>query len=304
MSSTYIDSKYHVIIRTRDEEPLITAHRRDELYRYVHGIVRNHKSRALRIGGMGDHLHLLLGIHPETAVADMLRLIKANSSKWLNERGDRRGWFGWKPGYAAFTVSPTQVPKVQRFIMSQEEVHRRMSFGHEYRRIIEKHGLDFEGDTSGCQRDTHAWLGFHFVLGTKQRMPLITSPQKERVFRTLTELVTERQGRLLEVGGMPDHVHLLAEIPRTVAVADILQTIKSTSSHRLGQDDGRSSLFAWQRGYGAFSVSRSQMSVVAQYIQRQAEHHQGMSFDDELRKLLAEHGLALQNLGREAQDQR
>ena len=108
----------------------------------------------------------------------------------------------------------------------------------------------------------------------------------------LTDLVTEQHGRLLEVGGMPDHVHVLAEIPRTAAVADFLQTIKSISSHRLSQDDGGFSPFAWQRGYGAFSVSRSQMPVVAQYIQRQEEHHRGMSFDDELRKLLAEHGLA------------
>ncbi len=290
MSSTYVDSKYHVIIRTRDEEPLITVHQRDELYRYVHGIARNHDSRTLQIGGMENHLHLLLSIHPKRAVADMLRLIKANSSKWLNERGGR-GWFGWKPGYAAFTVSPAQVPNVQRFIMNQEKVHRRMSLGHEYRRIIEKHGLDLVDDTSGHQRDTHAWLGFHLVFSTKQRMQLITSRRKEHVFRTLTELVTEQQGRLLEVGGMPDHVHLLAEIPRTVAVADFLQTIKSTSSHRLSQDDGPSSPFAWQRGYGAFSVSRSQISVVAQYIQRQEEHHRGVSFDDELRELLAEHGL-------------
>lgn len=303
MSSTYTDSKYHVIIRTQDEKPLIAVHQRDELFRYMHGIVRNHDSRALRIGGMENHLHLLLGIHPGTAVADMLRLIKANSSKWLNEHGNCRGWFGWQPGYAAFTVSPAQVPKVQRFIMNQEELHRRMSLGHEYRRIIEKHGLDLESHASGRQRDTHAWLGFHFVFRVKQRM-LITSARKERVFRTLTELVAEQQGRLLEVGGMPDHVHLLAEIPRTVAVAEFLQTIKSTSSHRLSQEEGRSLPFAWQRGYGAFSVSRSQMSVVARYIQRQEEHHREMSFDDEVRKLLAEHGLAPQIPGREAPNQK
>jgi REP element-mobilizing transposase RayT len=154
MSSAYVAAKYHVVIRTRDEKPLITAGQRDELCRYIHGIARNRDSRALRIGGMEDHVHLLLGIHPGTSVADMLRLIKANSSKWLNERGGRRGWFGWKPGYAAFTVGPAQVPRVQRFILKQEEIHRRMSLAHEYRRMIEKHGLDFEGDSSGRRRDS------------------------------------------------------------------------------------------------------------------------------------------------------
>ena len=102
----------------------------------------------------------------------------------------------------------------------------------------------------------------------------------------LTELGTEQRGRLVEIGGMPDHVHLLAEIPRTVAVADFLQKIKSTSSQRLGSDDEPSSALAWQRGYGAFSVSRSRMPVLARYIQRQEEHHKKMTFDDELRKLL------------------
>ncbi len=287
MSNTYIGLQYHVVIRTRNKEALINANQRDELYRYVHGIVRNHHGRALQIGGMEDHLHLLLGIHQEIAVADMLRLIKANSSKWLNQRDNRRGWLGWQPGYAAFTVGPAQVQKVQRFIANQGKMHRRMSFDQEYRQIIEKHGLDFDGDTSGRRRDTHAWLRFHLVFSTKHRMELITPSRKKRVFRTLTELVAEQQGRLVEVGGMPDHVHLLAEIPRTIAVADFLQKIKSTSNHRLGGDEGLSSPFAWQRGYGAFSVSRSQMPVVAQYIQRQKEHHRGMSFDDELRKLLA-----------------
>ncbi len=288
MSNTYIGLKYHVIIRTRNEESLIDEHRRDELCRYIPGIVRNHDSRALQIGGQEEHLHLLLGIHPEVTVADMLRLIKANSSKWLNEHGHRRGWFRWQPGYVAFTVSPEQVPKVQRFIINQQDVHRQMSFGQEYRRVIEKHGFDLEEDASGHRRDTHAWLRYHLVFSTKNRMQLITSSRKERVFRTLSELVAEQQGRLVEVGGMPDHVHLLTEIPRTITVADFLQKIKSTTSHRLGPADAPSSPFAWQRGYGAFSVSRSQMPVVAQYIQRQEEHHQKMTFDDELRKLLGE----------------
>lgn len=290
MSSTYLDLKYHVLIRTRDEEPLIAVHQRDELNRYIHGIVRNHEGRALRIGGMEDHLHLLMGIHPETAVADMLRLIKANSSKWLNEHGDGRGRFSWQPGYAAFTVSPGQVPNVERFILNQELVHRKMPLRHEYRRIIEKHGLEFDSDISGRQPDTHAWLAFHFVVSTKHRISLITPPRKEHTFRTLTDLIAEQRGRMLEVGGMPDHVHLLTEMPRTVSVADLLQAIKSCSNHRLCHSDDPSPAFAWQRGYGAFSVSRSQVPVVARYIQRQEEHHRGMSFAEELRKLLAEHG--------------
>lgn len=286
MSSTFIGLKYHVIIRTRNDESLISEHQRDELYRYIHGIVRNHDSRALQIGGSEEHLHLLLGIHPDIAVADMLRLIKTNSSKWLNQRGSRRGWFRWQAGYAAFTVSPEQVPMVQRYIMNQQDVHRRISFCREYRRLIEKHNLGLEAEASGHRPDTHAWLRFHLVFSTKDRMQLIISSRREVVYRTLNELIAEQQGQLVEAGGMPDHVHLLAEIPRTVAVADFLQKIKSSSSQRLSQGKDPSSPFAWQRGYGAFSVSRSQMPALTDYIRRQEEHHQELTLDDELRKLL------------------
>ncbi len=287
MANTNTALKYHVVIRTRNEEALIDAPRQDELYRYLHGIVRNHDSRALLIGGMEEHLHLLLGIHPRIAVADMLRLIKANSSKWLNERGHRRGRFAWQPGYAAFTVSPAQAPKVRRFILNQERIHRRISFRQEYRRLLEKHSLGVENDASGHRRDTQAWLAYHLVFSTKHRAQLITASRRERVFHTLAELVAEQRGRLTEVGGMADHVHLLAEIPRTIGVADFLQELKSGSSRRLSRASERSSPFAWQRGYGAFSVSRSQVPVVARYIQRQEEHHRKMTFGEELRKLLA-----------------
>ncbi|MCP4662350.1 MAG: transposase, partial [bacterium] len=189
MSSTYLELKYHAIIRTWDEKPLITEPHQDGLCRYIPGIVRNHDGRTLRIAAMEDHLHLLLGIPPDTTVADMLRLIKANSSKWLNLHGDGRGWFRWQPGYAAFTVSPAQVPEVLRFIINQEEFHRRRSLDYEYRRIIEKHGLDFAGDAFGRQRDTHAWLGFHLVFRVKYSMQLITSARKQRLYRKLGELV-------------------------------------------------------------------------------------------------------------------
>ncbi len=292
MSGTYIDAKYHVTMRTEDERPLITAQRRDGLCRYIHGIVRNHNGQVVQIGGMEDHLHILLGIHPAANVADTFRLIKANSARWLNEHGDGRGWFRWQPGYAAFTVGSLLVPKVQRFLMNQEELHRRMSSDHELKRMIEKHGLALEDSGCGRRRGTHAWLGFHFVFRVKHSMPMITSERKERLYRRLPELVAEQQGRLLEAGGRPDHVHLLAEIPRTLAVADFLEKLKSQSSHALGE-------FSWQRGYGAFSVSRSQVPVVARYIQRQEEHHQGISFEDEFRKLLAEHGLTPLVRGRE-----
>ena len=105
MSQSYVDSKYHVIIRTQDDEPLIAEKKRGILCRYIHGIVRNHGSRALQIGGTNVHLHMLLSLHSEKPVAEMLRLVKANSSKWTNKNHHRGGGFKWQPGYAAFTLS-------------------------------------------------------------------------------------------------------------------------------------------------------------------------------------------------------
>jgi putative transposase len=134
---------------------------------------------------------------------------------------------------------------------------------------------------------TYTKLVYHIVFSTKERIPLITAEIQDRLYSYLGGIIRGEKGSLLEIGGVTDHVHLLARFGAATAVSDMVQRIKGSSSHWLNQEPG--SWFAWQNGYGAFTVSESQVARVRKYIQRQEEHHQGVSFKDELISLLRKH---------------
>lgn len=296
MSNTYTKLRHHLIFKTLDEQPLITPEYRDELFPYIGGIIRSYQGRLLEIGGTENHVHLLAGFPPSPAMADMVRLVKANSSKWLNERGPRPGWFRWEPGYGAFSVSETQVSRVRAFIRDQQAYHWTKSFGEEFGRFIERHGFELNEDTTKSRR-TYVWQIVHVVFSTKNRMELIPSGIQRDLATRMRGLVAHTGSELLRVGGTADHVHLLVAVAPHVAVADLLQQVKRNSAIWMAEQGGRNLPFAWQRGYGAFSVSLSRISVVERYIKRQKEHHQTISFKDEFRKLLKEHDLSLRASG-------
>ena len=107
------------------------------------GIIREENGILLCAGGMADHVHLLAKLPPTIAVSDMLRLIKANSSKWANERDDVR-YFEWQEGYAAFSVSESRGDRVHDYVLCQEEHHRSMPFKEEYLGLLRKHKITFD----------------------------------------------------------------------------------------------------------------------------------------------------------------
>jgi putative transposase len=116
MPGTYTKLLYHIIFSTKNRLPLITAAVQDDFYRYIAGIVVGEGSTLFEIGGMPDHIHLLVQVKPTMALSDFMRQLKANSSKWLNERIQTAHKFAWQDGYAAFTVSPSQASRVRAYI--------------------------------------------------------------------------------------------------------------------------------------------------------------------------------------------
>lgn len=144
MASTLTNLIFHAVFSTKDRRPLVTPDRRDELYRYVGGIIRNENGIILEIGGMPDHVHLLAKLPADVALATIVRLIKANSSKWMNERPDKRVRFAWQAGYGAFTVSESQVAIVRRYIQRQEQHHKKTSFQEEFVKLLERHGVEYD----------------------------------------------------------------------------------------------------------------------------------------------------------------
>lgn len=130
-------------------------------------------------------------------------------------------------------------------------------------------------------------LLYHIVYATKERAPLITNLLSARLYEYLGGTVRGLGSFPLEINGMADHVHLLVKLRPTVSVAEFLCKLKSNSSGwAKRQTRGR---FAWQKRYGAFTVSESQMDHVRQYIRNQQQHHQQMSFEQEFKALLSAH---------------
>jgi putative transposase len=129
----------------------------------------------------------------------------------------------------------------------------------------------------------------HFVFSTKERAPLITSGLAPDLHRYIEGIIHNERGEPLAVGGMPDHVHILAKMRADQSISDFVRLVKTNSSRWAGE---RVTGFAWQTGYGAFSVSESQSEVVRGYIQRQEKHHQVSSFQEEYRAFLSRHNVA------------
>ena len=134
---------YHVVFGTKYRRSSIVDEMQERLYEYIGGIIRSKNGQTIEIGGMPDHIHILARLSPTIAVSDVVRDIKANSSKWMNELIETTQAFEWQKGYGAFTVSYSQIPAVRRYLQNQREHHSKRSFQDEYIEFIKRHGIEF-----------------------------------------------------------------------------------------------------------------------------------------------------------------
>ncbi len=143
MPSTHLSLHYHVVFSTKDRAPIITAAWRERLHAYLGGVVRNVEGVPEIIGGVADHVHLLLGLRATACLADVMRDVKAVSSRWVHEEiGERT--FAWQEGYGAFTVSASQRETVREYIARQEEHHRKRTFQEEYIELLKRSGVEYD----------------------------------------------------------------------------------------------------------------------------------------------------------------
>ncbi len=143
MPSTYVSLLYHIVFRTKHSLPMIKPEVQPVLYQYIGGIAGTQRGVLIEAGGMPDHVHLLLSLRTTPSLAEVVKNVKGGSSRWMNLRSEDGERFGWQDGYGAFTVSPSQLNVVRRYIQSQEEHHRKMTFGDEWDSLVRKHGIAF-----------------------------------------------------------------------------------------------------------------------------------------------------------------
>ena len=134
----------HLIFSTKNRAPLITSDMQPRVFEYIGGILRSQGSALAAAGGMPDHVHLLVSLGRQVSVAETLRVVKANSSRWIHETFPTLAGFAWQVGYGAFSVSAADDADVIRYIANQEEDHRKTSFEDELRMFFRRSGIEFD----------------------------------------------------------------------------------------------------------------------------------------------------------------
>lgn len=144
MGNTYTSLVYHIVFGTKNQARLITPELAPDLYAYMGGIIGRLDGRPVLIGGVEDHVHVLVALSQKRALEDVLRDLKANSSRWIHEKYPDFAEFAWQAGYGAFTVSIRGVEQVKVYIKGQAAHHREMPFVEEYRGFLQTHGIAFD----------------------------------------------------------------------------------------------------------------------------------------------------------------
>ena len=144
MANTYSQIYIQTVFAVDGRLSLIRADFKEELYKYITGIVRNNKQKLIAINGMSDHVHILIGLKPAMALADLVRDIKADSSDFINRKKWIHGRFCWQEGYGAFSYGHSQLNTIIHYIQNQEQHHRRRSLKDEYLAWLKKFEIPFE----------------------------------------------------------------------------------------------------------------------------------------------------------------
>ncbi|MFW6066590.1 MAG: IS200/IS605 family transposase [Planctomycetota bacterium] len=141
---SYTNLTYHVVFSTKQRRPILTADVSERVFEYLGGIVRKLDAKLLRAGGADDHVHLALSGPATLSVAELVRKIKANTSRWMHQKLPDQRNFAWQDGYAAFSVSASALDRVLDYIASQREHHRRMTFEEELKALLDKRGIEYD----------------------------------------------------------------------------------------------------------------------------------------------------------------
>ena len=144
MANTYTQLFVHSTFAVKNRMKLILPQFKNELFKYITGIIRNKKHKLYAIGGIEDHIHIFVSMKPDVSVSEMIKDIKMNSTNWINDKKFLKNKFAWQEGIGAFTYAKSQTNKVVKYILNQEKHHKKMTFEEEYRKLLEKFGVEYD----------------------------------------------------------------------------------------------------------------------------------------------------------------
>jgi putative transposase len=144
MANTYTQIHIQAVFTVQNRECIISYKWKDELYKYITGIIQNNHHKLLSINGMPDHIHILFGLRPNQSLSELLQGIKGSSSKWINERKFVNGKFSWQEGFGAFSYSKSEISKISDYIDCQKMHHSRKTFSEEYIEMLNESGVEYD----------------------------------------------------------------------------------------------------------------------------------------------------------------
>jgi REP element-mobilizing transposase RayT len=146
MANTYTQCYFHLVFAVRNRNALIKKEWKNEMEKYITGIAQNHQHKMLAIGSMPDHIHILIGYNINQLIPEIVEEIKTSNNKWIKEKKLSKFKFDWQKGYGAFTYSRSEIDNVVKYILSQEEHHKKISFNEEYLEMLEKNEVIFSNE--------------------------------------------------------------------------------------------------------------------------------------------------------------
>ncbi len=144
MANTYTQLHVHIVFAVQNRLSLIQNDWKDRLYQYITGIIKNNGHKLLIINGMPDHLHILIGQSPIQSLSELMKIVKSNSSKWINDNRFVKGKFSWQEGYGAFSYNKSQLSKVINYIEKQELHHKKKTFAEEYEDFLKAFEVEYD----------------------------------------------------------------------------------------------------------------------------------------------------------------
>ncbi len=144
MANTYTQVYVQIVFAVKGRQNLISEKNRIAVEKYICGIISNNKSKPLAIYCNPDHIHILVGLHPSVSISNLVKSIKSNSAKWINENNLIERNFNWQEGYGAFTYSKSQIDPVVKYILNQYEHHKKKTFKEEYKKILDQFDIEYK----------------------------------------------------------------------------------------------------------------------------------------------------------------
>lgn len=144
MPNTYTQIHLQLIFAVQNRESLIGNLWKNDLYKYFTGVIQNAGHKMIIGNGMSDHVHIVMGMRPTQSLSDLMKHLKGDSSKWINDKGFVKGNFQWQEGYGAFSYSKSQLPSLIRYVENQESHHQTKTFLEEYRGFLNKFEVPYE----------------------------------------------------------------------------------------------------------------------------------------------------------------